>query len=265
MKKIIPLLLCLFTIAASVAQSPKAFYNNATQKTSRHPTPTEGGGLATPAPNNPWLVTGVQTSYNILEGGSFEDRFGASGRVILETFRQTPSNGMYIMGNVSQLNIKENANDDQKIKDIMRSAQGINAGLYYYHVFGKADPTKTHFTVYPSLSTKLNAFENQTDQTDLYLLQYRSSVGVEVTTIEGKLTKRPITLSVEGTMSYFNVNSYKKLVNRDRWYLPSLEATLIFPIAPSTGLMLIYNVSRDSKSQISFGAIVTASQLARNE
>jgi hypothetical protein len=249
MKNMIRLQFMLLLTVKCLAQSPVALQQSVTPKT------------IGAAPNNPWLVSGIQAGYSV-SGGDFSSAFQASGRALLEVLgRSSTKGGIFVMGNLTKLGVQKSAELDSKIKELQQASQGLNVGFYPHYIIA-GDPTKKNasLTLYAPLLYKVNAFESA-DKTDVtYLNQFRASVGAEVAFLYGQSSGLPITISVEPAITFFNKNDYQKVFEKTRSSLPSIEASIIFPIGLSAGLMGIYSTSAEKTAQFTVGIVLLGKQ-----
>jgi hypothetical protein len=244
MKKIILLSIALFAGLVSFSQSPTQFLgiqDNLTKKD--------------PGPRNVWAA-GAQASYN-LASGDFIDNFSASGRALIEILGPKKDNyGVYLMGNLSnlKLNIDSTKANENSIRNILQTSQGINIGLYPHYIWG--EPYGTSLTLFGNLGWKLNTI-GKSDSL-VYLHQARLSVGIELSGLRGLYSEYPTTLSIEPSISIFSESKYENVFNKQQSNLVGLDITLILPAGKGRGIMFDVLIPKNGITTFSVGLILNA-------
>ena len=207
------------------------------------------------SPRNVW-ATSAQIYYSILGEGEFIDNFGASAKALLEVLgKETPSYGLYVMGNLSRLTTStDNEDIKPKLIELQKSSQGINVGLYPHFVIG--DPNDKSMIFYGSVAYKVNALED--DQNSIfYFNQLRLTLGIEVSGLKGFKSKLPVTLSFEPTYTFFKKDLYMSVFGEDKSNVFGINAVFILPVGNSIGLMGDYLYSKDTEHSLSLGLLLT--------
>ncbi|MCJ7483827.1 MAG: hypothetical protein MUO31_12790 [Thermodesulfovibrionales bacterium] len=204
-----------------------------------------------------WAI-GVQAYYD-LSGGQFAENFQASALALLETFSISDEFNIFFMGNLSSV-IGNSSKEDiiDKIKEIQQTSQGIN--LAFYPHWYKTFTTKLlkSITIYTPIGWKLNAFKNDVDIIQ-YLHQFNGSIGIEFALLEGSISKKPITISIEGKLTKFSKTKYESIFGEQKSSLTSLEITAVIPILNGCGIAVNYLNSKEIDPIFSVGLIIVNS------
>lgn len=202
-------------------------------------------GQKSVAPNNPWLV-GAQAGYTLAGNGSLAENMLVSTRLIYELPLDTKISGgirVPIMGNIASL--AETAADegarqdslDRATEALLSTAEGLSIGLFPYGQFNQRN-ANLRGTYFFSAVAKVNTIiDGEGERHSLF--QGRFGAGLEYAL--GKVEqggRRPLTLSVSGTISVFSKSTYREIFGRDRSSLPSVEGTMILPVKDNVGALL---------------------------
>jgi hypothetical protein len=204
-------------------------------------------------------ASGIQAYFD-LSGGSFADIFRASALGLLEVFEISKEFNIYFMGNISNVVDNTEATDlEAKIKEIQQNSQGINLAFYphYYKEFNSK--VLQTLTIYFPLGWKLNALKDQND-TYQYLHQFNGMIGIEFGLLQGKFSKKFMTISFEGKLSKFSKKKYESIFGEQKSSMISFEITGLVPILNGCGILANYSNSKQTDSTFSLGIVIVNSR-----
>lgn len=208
---------------------------------------------------NYWI--GAKIGYNFI-GDTDDNFFVGSASISINLIEGLGKKHMFgVIGNIGNFKFdkkEENNNDD--IKKLAQSINGVSVGLGYTHESEDTpifyDNGKLIFRQFIQTGLRITSFDEiGEDKETETLAQSATTAGLEME-ITGFKNKGALTLSTGVSLYLFDSNIYQKIFENDKGSLVTLDCSIILPIAEKVGFFMNGTFSKDSSAAFIMGIIL---------